>query len=165
MVLVGLYLAAIVVANISVALFGPSVVIVNALVLIGLDITARDALHEQWHGRYLWPKMAALIIAGSLLSWLLNRNAGPIALASCIAFALSSLADTAVYAALGRWSWFTRVNGSNIVSAAVDSVVFVSLVFGVWLPWIVLGQWLAKVVGGACWAYVLRRRRAGLVPA
>jgi hypothetical protein len=164
MVLVIVYLVAIIVANLSVAMFGPSVVILNALVLIGLDLTARDRLHEQWHGRLLWPKMAALICAGSLLSYLLNRSAGPIALASCVAFALSSLADTVVYAALGRQSWFTRVNGSNVVSAAVDSVVFPTLAFGVWLPWIVLGQWLAKVIGGACWAYVLRRHRARLVP-
>lgn len=157
--LVGLYLAAIVAANLTVTLFGPSVVVVNALVLVALDLVARDRLHEAWHGRHLWPKMAMLIVAGSLLSWLLNRNAGPIALASCAAFALAGAADALVYTWLHDHPWWQKVNGSNAVSATVDSVVFISLAFG-WLPWLMLAQTAAKILGGAVWAYVLRRRPA-----
>ena len=74
-----LYLIAIILANLSVAIFGrnfPQITIVNALLFIGLDLTARDQLHEAWRGRGLLPKMLALIAAGSALSWLLNRAAG-----------------------------------------------------------------------------------------
>jgi uncharacterized PurR-regulated membrane protein YhhQ (DUF165 family) len=158
--LIGLYLAAIVIANLSVALFGPGVAVVNAFVLIGLDLTARDRLHETWRGRQLAAKMAALIAAGSLISWLLNRGAGPIALASFVAFAAAATVDSLAYAALGKRSDLLKVNGSNVLSAAVDSLIFPALAFGLPLLWpIVIGQFLAKVIGGALWSLVLRRGR------
>jgi len=48
MILVSLYLVAIVAANLSVAYFGASASIFNAFLFIGLDLTTRDLLHEQW---------------------------------------------------------------------------------------------------------------------
>jgi queuosine precursor transporter len=157
--LVCLYLAAIVAANLIVTRLGPSATIVTAFLLIGLDITSRDRLHEAWHGRRLWLKMAALIASGSLLSWVVNRNAGPIALASFVAFAASGAADTLTYHALRHREWLIKVNGSNLVSAAVDSILFPTLAFGQLLPLVVLGQFVAKVAGGAVWAAVLKLRR------
>lgn len=164
------YLLAIVLANLTVTLapaeWRSSVVIINALVLIGLDLTAGDRLHEAWRGRGLLWRFAALIAAGSVFSWLLNGAAGPVALASCAAFALSAASDRLAYAALGRYGWYVRVNGSNSISALVDSAVFLSgLALGGLLPWravpiLMLGQWLAKVIGGALWAAVLRRSEA-----
>ena len=158
--LAGLYLAAIVAANLIITQFGPSATIVTAFLFIGLDITARDRLHESWNGRGLWPKMAALIASGSLLSWLVNRNAGPIALASFIAFAASGAADTLTYHALRHRPWFVKVNGSNAVSAAVDSLIFPTLAFGLLLPFVVLGQFVAKVAGGALWAVIMKSLRS-----
>jgi uncharacterized PurR-regulated membrane protein YhhQ (DUF165 family) len=154
--LVALYLAAIVAANLTVAAFGPSLTIVNAFLFIGLDITARDSLHQAWEGKNLWSKMAALIATGSILSWLLNRNAGSIALASFVAFAASGIADALTFHWLRGRAWWVKVNGSNIVSAAVDSLIFPTLAFGALLPLIVLGQFVAKVAGGAVWSFVLR---------
>ena len=153
--LIALYLVAIVAANLLVTLFGPAVAIVNAFLFIGLDLTTRDALHEAWQGRGLLPKMAILIAMGSLISWLLNRNAGPIALASFVAFAVSASLDAIVYGLLGRRDYLVRINGSNIVGAAADSLIFPALAFGGLLPWIVLGQFVAKVAGGALWSWVL----------
>ena len=153
-----LYIIAIVAANLLVATFGPAVAIVNAFVFIGLDLTARDSLHEAWRGRSLAPKMALLIAAGSLISWLLNRDAGQIAVASFVAFAVSASLDAATYALLGERSYLVKVNGSNIVGAAADSLIFPALAFGLPLLWlIVLGQFVAKVVGGALWSLILRR--------
>ena len=86
MIYVIMYLAAIVAANLTVAYFGPAISILNAFLFIGLDLTARDALHEQWNGRHLVRNMALLIASGSLLSWFLNHDAGQIALASFLAF-------------------------------------------------------------------------------
>lgn len=153
-----LYLIAIIIANLTVAYYGPSVAIINAFLFIGLDLTTRDHLHEAWRGRYLWLKMLALIGAGSLLSYALNINAGPIALASFVAFAAAGGADTLMYWALGDRAKLVKVNGSNIVSAAVDSLIFPILAFGfpiLW--WVVLGQFAAKVGGGFIWSLVLSR--------
>ena len=153
--LVGLYLLAIVAANVSVALFGPSMTIVNAFLFIGLDLTTRDALHERWKGNNLWPRMLLLILAGGALSYLVNRDAGWIAVASTVAFLAAGVADTIVYRILGERSRRLRVNGSNSISAAVDSLVFPTLAFGALMPFIVVGQYLAKVLGGAIWLEVL----------
>lgn len=156
--LIALYLIAIVLANLLVARFGPSVTIINAFLFIGLDLTTRDYLHGRWRHNHLGFKMLALIGAGSLLSYALNVNAGPIALASFVAFAAAGAADTLTYSLLGDKSKLLRINGSNVVSAAVDSLLFPLLAFG-WplLWWIVLGQFVAKVAGGFIWSMVLRR--------
>ena len=157
--LVIIYLTAIVAANLLVATFGPAISVMNAFLFIGLDLTCRDRLHEQWHGRYLWWKMALLIGAGSLLSWLLNASAGPIALASLVAFAASGTADALCYHLLRERAYLVKVNGSNIVSAGVDSVIFPALAFGWPLVWlVVIGQFIAKVAGGAIWSVLLHGR-------
>ena len=158
-ILITLYLIAIVLANLTVAWLGPAISIANAFLFIGLDLTARDGLHDAWRGRALWAKMLALITAGSLLSYALNRNAGPIALASFVAFAGAGLTDTLIYALLRDRSRFLRINGSNIVSAGVDSLLFPLLAFG-WplLWWIFAGQWLAKIAGGLLWSVILDSR-------
>jgi queuosine precursor transporter len=156
MMYVVMYLAAVILANLSVAAFGPSVAIVNAFLFIGLDLTARDHLHDAWRGNNLLPKMAGLIAAGSILSWLLNRDAGTIALASFLAFAAAATVDALVYHQLGEYPRWLRINGSNVPSAAVDSLVFPTLAFGGFLPGIVLGQFLAKTLGGFVWSLVFR---------
>jgi hypothetical protein len=156
MILIILYLSAIVAANLLVAQFGPSIAVINAFLFIGLDLTTRDALHDRWQGRHLWGKMLLLITSGSILSWFLNRDAGQIALASFIAFAGSGVVDTLVYWLLGEKSKMLRVNGSNIVSAGVDSFLFPVLAFGFPILWgIVLGQFIAKVFGGYLWSLIL----------
>ena len=160
--LIALYLAAIVAANLSVAVWGPSMAVVNAFVFIALDLTTRDHLHEAWRGRGLAWKMGALIAAGSALSYALNAGAGRVALASLVAFAASASLDALVYAALGAQRQRVKVNGSNIVGAAADTLIFPTLAFGAFLPWVVLGQFVAKVAGGALWALVLARRAARL---
>lgn len=49
-----------------------------------------------------------------------------------------------------------RINGSNLIAAAVDSLCFPLLAFGWPLLWqVVLGQFLAKLLGGAVWAWLL----------
>jgi len=151
-----LYLAAIIIANLTVAVWGPGVSIINALLFIGLDLTARDRLHDAWHRKGLAWKMAALIASGSALSYALNRNAGSIALASFAAFAAAGTVDVIAYHALRNKPKRVQVNGSNVFAAAVDSVIFPALAFGFPLMWpIMLGQFVAKTVGGYLWSLVL----------
>jgi uncharacterized PurR-regulated membrane protein YhhQ (DUF165 family) len=47
-------------------------------------------------------------------------------------------------------------DGSNLVAALVDSFCFPLIAFGWPLPWgAVLGQFIAKVLGGVIWAWLL----------
>lgn len=149
-----LYLSAIVTANWIIAHFGPSMAVVTAFVFIGLNITTRDYLHEIWRGRHLKRNMFLLIAAGSLLSILFN--AGHIALASFLAFAASETTDALVYHKLGQYPRWLRINGSNVPSALVDSLAFPILAFG-WPPLVgvIVGQFVAKVFGGAAWSVIL----------
>lgn len=156
MIYVILYLVAIVLANLSIAAFGPSVVIINAFLFIGLDLTARDQLHEAWRDNNLLPKMVTLIATGSALSWLLNNDAGSVALASFVAFAAAASVDTIIYHLMGDYPRWLRINGSNVPSAFVDSLVFPTLAFGSFLWPIVLGQFIAKTLGGFIWSLVFR---------
>ena len=152
---VALYLAAITAANLAVAAFGPSVTIINAFVLIAFDLTARDYLHDRWEGRGLWLRMAALIAAGGFISYALNAAAAQIAIASFVAFVVAGLLDAVVYHFLVDHRRLLRVNGSNIVGAAADSLIFPTLAFGALLWPIVIGQFVAKVAGGFIWSLVL----------
>jgi len=150
------YLIAIIAANLLVVRFGPSVAVLNAFLFIGLDLTARDHLHEVWHHRGLVWKMTALIATGSVLSWLLNRNAGQIALASFAAFACAGIADALAYHLVYRIPRLAKVNASNVAGAVVDSGIFVLLAFGLPFLWpIALGQLGAKIGGGFVWSLVL----------
>jgi hypothetical protein len=149
------YLTAITVANLTVAMFGPSVTILNAFWLIGLDLTLRDRLHERWMSDHLVARMALLIGAGGLISYALNAGAGQIALASTVAFVVSAGLDGLAYHQLAAYRRLVRVNGSNIVGSAADSLLFPTIAFGSFLPAIVLGQFAAKVGGGFLWSLVL----------
>jgi hypothetical protein len=160
------YLAANVAANLIIAATPLEwrwlVAIGNAAAFIALDITSRDRLHDVWRGDRT--KLAFLIGSGALLSAAVNLSAWPIALASCIAFAASGAVDSLAYHALRLRPWYARVNGSNIASAIVDSALFLSIaaLFGVF-PWFTVpaafaGQVLAKVIGGAVWAFILAQR-------
>lgn len=147
-----IYAVAMIAANLSVAAFGPWVSPINAFFLIGLDLALRDWLHTR-----LRPvEMGVLIAVTGGLTYLLNPAAGIIAVASSVAFTAAALVDWATFANL-RGSWLRRANGSNIAGAAVDSLIFPTLAFGVLMPWVVLAQFAAKVAGGACWAWLLSR--------
>lgn len=147
-----LYLGAMVAANLLVWWFGPWSSPAIAFFLIGMDLTLRDVMQE----RFTRWQLACVIIAGSAATWLLNPSAARIAVASALAFLASALADWATYAALRSRPWLVRSNGSNLVGAAVDSVLFPTLAFGALLPAIVALQFVAKVAGGGVWSLIIR---------
>ena len=157
MIYSGIYIAALVVANLLVAWFGPWFSAINAFVLIGLDLSLRDKLHEQWQNDKLILKMGGLIAVASVISYLLNPAAGAIALASFVAFALAMIADTIAYHFLRKKSWMIRSNGSNVTGAAVDSIAFPTIAFGGLMPEIVALQFIAKLMGGGVWSYLLKK--------
>ena len=147
---IALYLAAMIAANLLVVAFGPAISPINAFFLIGLDLALRDWLHVRLR---VW-QMGALIAATGALTYVLNPAAGQIAIASACAFTASSLVDWGAFTRL-RGSWMFRANGSNVVGAAVDSLLFPTIAFGMLMPQIVAMQFVAKVAGGAVWAWLL----------
>lgn len=164
--LVGAYLAAIVAANLTVAKWGPQMAVYNAFAFIGLDLATRDALHDMWRGRLI-RNMAALIAAGSALSYAagLWLGSGPfvgrIAVASAVAFAAAASSDALAYHALRNRPWYERANQSNLVGAAVDSVVFAALwPFGFHFA-VVFSMFAAKVAGGVVWSFALAKGADG----
>lgn len=147
------YAAAMILANLTVAAFGPWVSPINAFFLIGLDLALRDWLHVRLK---VW-QMGSLIAFTGGLTFILNPAAGQIAAASAAAFTAAALVDWGMFARL-RGSWMFRANGSNVAGAAVDSLLFPTIAFGVLMPHIVALQFLAKVAGGAVWSWILNRR-------
>ena len=98
----------------------------------GLGFGIRDALHEAGGKRWV---LAAIAI-GTALSWWLGDGVTipgghvSIALASGAAFALSELADLAIYSPLRERQWVAAVTISNLVGAVIDSALFLWLAFG-----------------------------------
>lgn len=108
----------------------------------GLVLLARDWVHDT-AGRWA---VLACIAAGAALSWAMINPA--LALASGAAFAISELADLAVYTPLRKRGWAKAAVASNLVGSAADTVVFLTLAgFPIWqaMP----GQMLAKTTATA----------------
>ncbi|MEJ7788019.1 MAG: VUT family protein [Solirubrobacteraceae bacterium] len=154
--LVALFLAAITAANLISAHYGPEASIYNAFALIGLTLVIRDQLHDQWQ-RHRLPKMLALILAGSVLAYLVTPSAGKIGMASGVAFLASESVDALIYHAARSWAWVERSNISNLFGAAVDSIVFPTLAFGGFMWGITLGQFTAKVAGALLFSLIIAR--------
>lgn len=144
---VGAFVAAVVAANYLTTHFGfvPvgfGLVATAGTYAAGFALVARDFIHEAAGVKGVW----VAIVAGTVLSYLL---ADPfIATASGVAFAVSEVADMAVYAPLRRRAWRTAVIGSSIVGAVVDTALFLGVAFGAAAitPAAMAGQLVAKVL-------------------
>jgi hypothetical protein len=151
-ILVAVYIAAMVTANMLVWWLGPWFSPINSFLLIRLDLTLRDVMHERFNR---W-QLAAVICAGGLITWLVNPGAAHIAVASATAFIFAAAADWTAYTFLRSRPWLVRANGSNVVGAAVDSVLFPTIAFGVFMPHIIALQFAAKMAGGFIWSLAVK---------
>lgn len=155
--LVALYLGAAAAANLAVARYGSAAMPVTAFLLIPFDLSSRDLLHERWEGRGLFLRMAALVAAGSTLSYLISPSSGRVALASAASFAVAGGADALAYHVLRGWPRSSRMNLSNVCGAVFDSVAFPLLAFGATTFWLSAGQAGTKVAGGYLWTLLFVR--------
>jgi len=96
----------------------------SGVLMIGAALVLRDAVHRLLG----WQWAVAAILIGAALSFQFSPPA--LVIASVTAFALSELADLAVYAPLQRKRLALAVLASGVVGAAVDSAVFLWLAFG-----------------------------------
>jgi hypothetical protein len=151
--LIALYASAMTLANLSIAQWGPWVSPINAFLFIGLDLVLRDLLHERLKPQ----QMGFLIAATGALTYILNPAAGMIAIASAVSFTAAAVVDWGVFIKTSG-TWFNRSTKSNLASAAVDSLLFPTIAFGLLMPQIVFAQFLAKVCGGAFWGYLIKKK-------
>lgn len=147
------YAFAMTVANLLIVKFGVWFSPINSFLLIGLTLVLRDWLHIRLKA---W-QMALLITASGVITYLLNPAAAQIAIASSVAFTLAALVDWAVFAKV-KGNWFKRSNASNVAGAAVDSIAFPTIAFGLFMPEIVLAQFASKIIGGYIWSVLLKEK-------
>ena len=153
--MVYIYIVSLTIANLLVAWLGPWFSPINAFVLIGLDLILRDKLHDRWGNNRLALRMLGVIATAGAISYLVNQNAGMIAVASTVAFMSAMAVDSLIYHKLRHLPWWQKANGSNIGASAVDSVVFPTIAFGSLMPQIVLLQFVCKVAGGLVWSLII----------
>jgi hypothetical protein len=153
--MVYIYIGSLTLANLLVAWLGPWFSPINAFVLIGLDLVLRDKLHDRWQGDRLALRMFGIIAAAGVISWVINKDAGMIAVASVVSFMVAMTVDALIYQKLKNLPWWQRANGSNIGGAATDSVFFPTIAFGSLMPEIVALQFAAKVAGGFFWSLII----------
>ena len=146
------YVGAILCANWSAATFGPAITPVNAFLFIGLDLALRN-----WLGAsYTRLQMLTLILVGGAASYAININAGPIAVASTVAFFVSALIDWSVFK-IAKGTWLARSMGGVTAGAAADSIIFPTIAFGGFMLNIVALQFAAKVAGGFVWSLLIKK--------
>ncbi|MCO5118072.1 MAG: VUT family protein [Burkholderiaceae bacterium] len=136
----------------------PGLMAPSGVLLIGLALVLRDAIHASLGARWA----LAAILAGTAVSAVLAPPA--LVLASGAAFLVSELADFAVYAPLRRRYPAGAVLASGVAGAVVDSALFLGIAFGSleYLPGQVVGKlWMSLLAAIAIGA--LARRRAASV--
>ena len=151
--LIAIYASAIIVANLIVAYFGPVASIYNSFFLIGLDLALRNYLSFKLDKK----QMALMIVATGVLSYAINPASGMIAIASGVAFVLASLVDWVVFNT-STGNWMKRNFFGNSAGALIDSIVFPTIAFGALMPVIVASQFVAKVLGGTFWGYLIKKK-------
>lgn len=139
------YIAAILAANLltnslGMVPVGFGLVVTAGTFAAGFALLARDFVHRVGGVRLVF----GCIGVGAVLSWLTTTPS--LALASTIAFAGAELVDLAVFAPLRRKGFIRAAVASNVVSAPIDTVLFLSIAgFPVTLV-TVGGQFVGKVL-------------------
>ena len=155
---ISIYLIAFVLANLIVLYFGSIGLIFTALFLIPFDFVMRCIFHETWKGIELILKLGLIVIAASLITFVINRNAINIAIASSVGFILAQIFAGIFYQFFIKKSFFVKVNGSDAIGILIDSVAFQLIAFGIINYNILVGQFLLKLIGGFFWYWVIFKK-------
>lgn len=93
----------------------------------GLVLAARDAVREV---AGLWASLGCVVIGAGLSAFMATPA---LALASGVAFALSEVADTAIYEPLRRGGRVRALAWSNVAGSVIDSLLFLAVAgFPIW---------------------------------
>ena len=152
---IALYLLAFIFANFIVLWYGANGLIFTALFLIPFDFVLRCLFHEQWKGIELILKLGLLVLTASLLTYLINQDAQNIALGSMCGFIIAQISAGIFYQIFITKSYFTKVNGSDLVGIIFDSIFFQLIAFS-FIDWkITLTQSILKIAGGLFWYWLI----------
>ena len=152
LIIIAVYISSVVLANLSASHFGIWVTPINAFLLIGLEITVRDLLHERLNHLQL---IGVVLVAG-VASYVLNADTQNIALASFLAVVASCFVDYFVFKRT-TGSWLKKSNTSNVFSSATDSLIFPTVAFGSFNLGVVLLQFILKLSGGFLWSLLINK--------
>lgn len=134
----------------------------SGVIFAGAMLTLRDVVHEHLGSLRT---LGVILLTAPLTALVASPG---LAAGSTTAFIVAEIGDLVVYARLRRQSRLVAVVGSNVISAALDSAVFLGVAFGASA---VVGSSVAMVVGKfeASMAVlvvleVVRRSKYGSVP-
>lgn len=96
----------------------------SGVLMVGLALVLRDVIHEIFGSKVA----VGAIAVGAIVSAIVASPS--LAIASAVAFALSELADLAVYSPLRKRSISLAVVASGFIGSFVDSAVFLLVAFG-----------------------------------
>lgn len=156
MIYIFIYLLAAVLSNLVATYFGVKAIFYVAFFIIPLDLLSRDVLHQRWHGNHVFLRITSIILVGSVLSYILNKDAQVIAIASFCSFLGAGLVDMFVYQFFYKKPLFIKMNLSNLFAAFADSVLFITIAFGFNWKYILI-QTAVKFLGGLIWSYLYIR--------
>lgn len=155
---VATYAASVVAANWLTSTYGLVPIGFGLMVTAGTFAAGAALILRDWVDMAGGRRLVLLAIAiGVALSYALAAPA--IAVASAVAFAASEAVDWAVFAPVRRRSLPGAVLLSSVVSAPVDTVLFLAIAGFPVTPAAVAGQFLVKTLMAALVALVLVRRR------
>lgn len=135
----------------------PGLMAPSGVLMVGLALVLRDLVQRRLGAA---AGLAAIAVGAAISAWLAPPQ---LVVASAVAFALSELADFAVYTPLQRRGLLLAVVASSAVGLVADSVLFLWLAFGSlqFLAGQILGKAL-MVLATVPFIHWLRRRDARL---
>lgn len=145
LIAITVHTAAIVAANWMTATLGLipigfGLVVTAGTFAAGFALLARDFVHR--YGGIWWAFVGILL--GAVISWFMSTPA--LAVASAVAFGAAELVDLLVFTPLRKHGFIRAAVVSNIVSAPIDTVLFLAIA-GFPITWeAVLGQFVGKVI-------------------
>jgi uncharacterized PurR-regulated membrane protein YhhQ (DUF165 family) len=138
----------------------PGIAAPSGVYVVGLTLVIRDLLQRMGIRKVT---MIGLILVGAVLSAIFSPA---VAVASCVAFALSESVDYGVFTiAEPRVGTYAAIGLSNAVSLVVDSVTFLAIAFGslAYVEGQIIGKtWATLAAIAALW---VARRVRQVVPA
>lgn len=99
--------------------------------------------------------LTLLTLASGLVTFIINREALNIAVASFCGFIAAQIGAGIFYQKNKNKSWFYKVNVSDLIAIVFDSVVFQLVAFSVLSLQVTAGQIVIKFLGGLLWYFIL----------
>ncbi|UGO52699.1 hypothetical protein OPT79_68 [Klebsiella phage vB_KpnD_Opt-79] len=146
------YVAIFLLANLLVASFGPAVTPFNALFLIAADMVLRDRI--QFESGAAWSILACFLAGFATV--LIAPGSEMIALASGLSCLLAGSASAIAFK-LKSGGFFQKALPANVIAAAVDSIAFPLIAFGSIMPGITAAQFAAKTIGASIILLIIRK--------